>query len=185
MHGPHHGHHTPMPTEVPVPPGSAAESLVIGTDFHDSWAETAAQPGLSALGQFLRCMALTPRWVERCMALRNRAVELVGLQNLGGLGHFDRSRPESGYRPGDRIGIFTLRSVTFEEAVFGIDDTHLDVRLSVHRHEPAAGRVQVTITTAVKIHNRLGRLYMIPVKPMHRIIAPTVLKAVALQPRPA
>jgi len=167
-----------MPIEVNAPVGSAADSLVDGASFHDSWAADAAEPDLSALGQFLKCARQTPRWIESCMALRNWAVGLVGLQRLGGLSSFDHAKPQSAFQPGERIGIFTLLSSRFEEAVLGIDDAHLDVRLSVHRQTTATGTVRVTVTTVVKVHNTLGRLYMLPVKPMHRIIAPVVLNAV-------
>lgn len=51
--------------------------------------------------------------------------------------------------------------------------------LSVHRQETAPGQVQVTVTTVVKVRNLLGHLYMLPVKPMHKRIAPAVLRAVA------
>lgn len=174
-----------MPIEVAAPAASVAESLIVGATYHDSWAADAAEPQLSALGQFLKCIGSTPRWVESCMALRNWAVGLVGLvglKHLGGLSHFDRAKPETAYRVGDRIGIFRLLSVSFDEAVFGIDDSHLDVRLSVHRLATTAGPVRITTTTVVKVHNALGRLYMLPVKPMHRLIAPRVLMAVT---RPA
>lgn len=53
------------------------------------------------------------------------------------------------------------------------------VTLSVHRQQLPDAQVRITITTVVNQHNWLGRLYMLPVKPMHRIIAPSVLKAIA------
>ncbi len=171
--------------EVSPPPGSQAESLVAGASFHDAWAAYAAEPSLPALGQFLKALEGTPRWVEACMALRNSLVRLVGLKHLGGLGRLDRQKPAAAYRPGDRVGIFTLLSASDDEAIFGIDDAHLDVRLSVHRRTEQAGAVLLTVTTAVKVHNVLGRLYMLPVKPMHRIIAPTVLNKVAQATLPA
>ena len=43
---------------------------------------------------------------------------------------------------------------------------------------PVAGRqdqVAITITTVVHVNNLLGHLYMLPVAPMHRRIAPAVL----------
>lgn len=162
-----------------VPTGSLVSRLVPGSDFHDAWSATAADPALSALGQYLKAAAATPGWVSACMALRNRAAAAVGLKDLGALGAFDRAKPEQAYGPGDRIGIFTLLENTFDEVLLGDRDKHLDVTVSVHRQELAPSAVLVTITTVVKVHNLLGRLYMLPVKPMHRIIAPSVLGAVS------
>lgn len=165
--------------EAAPPAGSQAQAFCRGSTFHDAWAITAAEPGLPALGQFLKSVARTPRWVNACMALRNRAVRLVGLKDVGALDDIDRAKPVDAYRPGDRIGIFTLRSATPDEAVLDIGDRHLDVQLSVHRSTPAAGApVRVTVTTAVHVHEMLGHLYMMPVRPMHRLIAPAVLGAV-------
>ena len=79
--------------------------------------------------------------------------------------------------------MFTLFENTPDEALLGDHDRHLSVTLSVHRTPANAdGAVQVTVTTVVQVHNRLGRAYMLLVEPMHKLIAPTVLKAVA-QPR--
>lgn len=161
------------------PRNSRIERLIPGAYFHDAWAVQAGDPSLSALGQFLKAIEATPSWVNHCMALRNRVVEKLGLKNLGGLCAFDPTKPATAYRPGDRVGIFTLFEQSFDEVLLGDKDKHLDVTLSVHRHACASGDVQVTVTTVVHVHNLLGRLYMIPVQPMHKLIAPAVLRAVA------
>lgn len=113
------------------------------------------------------------------MALRNRAVSLVGLKDLGSLSGVANNKPPSEYRAGDRVGIFTLFQNTFDEALLGDSDNHLNVVLSVHRAmRPDAQSVTVTVTTVVHVKNVLGRIYMLPVKPMHRIIAPAMLGAI-------
>ncbi len=105
---------------------------------------------------------------------------MVGLKNLGAFDQIDMSKSEKDYKAGDRVGIFTLISNTFDEVLLGDKDKHLDVTLSVHRAvEDNAGVVVVTFTTVVHVHNLPGRLYMLVVAPMHRMIAPSVLTAVA------
>jgi hypothetical protein len=42
-------------------------------------------------------------------------------------------RTASAYKPGDRIGIFTLFEATDDEVLLGDRDKHLDVVLSVHK----------------------------------------------------
>jgi len=170
-------------TETQAPRASAVEALMPGAYFHDAWQVPAADPGLDALGQFLRVARTTPRWVERLMALRNRLVALVGLKNLGGLAQIDAAKPASSYRPGDRVGIFTLISSSDTEVLLGDRDKHLDVVVSVHTRAAAAsaaspGPVMVTVTTVVHVHNWLGRLYMLPVAPLHRVIARSLVAAV-------
>jgi hypothetical protein len=55
----------------------------------------------------------------------------------------------------------------------------IDVVLSTHKSRVDASRVPVTATTVVKVRNLLGPLYMIPVRPVHRRIAPAVLASLA------
>lgn len=166
------------PTAVEPPAGSRIADRLAGADFFDAWSIDAADPSLSALGQFLKAVQTTPRWVETCMNLRNRAVQLVGLKDLGELSEINPAKPPADYRPGDRVGIFTLFENTPDEVLMGDRDKHLDVVLSVHCARPAGQPVRVTVTTVVHTKNWLGRLYMIPVKPMHKLISPSVLRAI-------
>lgn len=166
------------PTAIAPPAGSRIALRLEGADFHDAWAIDAADPSLSALGQFLKSARATPRWVDACMTLRNRAVQLVGLKNLGELSGIHPARPDADYRPGERVGIFTLFENTPDEVLLGDRDKHLDVVVSVHCARPAGQPVRVTVTTVVHTKNRLGRLYMLPVRPMHKLIAPSVLRAI-------
>ena len=153
--------------------------LLPGAYFHDAWAIAAADPALDALGQFLRVAKGTPPWIERLMALRNRMVSTLGLKNLGGLSQIDSAKNASEYQPGDRVGIFTLFSKTPDEVMLGDKDKHLDVVVSVHKGAAAEdGAVVVTVTTVVHVHNWLGRLYMVPVAPAHRVIARAMVRAV-------
>jgi len=177
---------SPAPQETTAPSNSLVAKLVPGAYFHDAWAVPAGDPGLTALGQFLKAAGQTPRWVSACMSLRNRVVSLFGLKNLGGLENLPRHKAESDYRPGDRVGIFTLFENTPGEVLLGDKDKHLDVTLSVHLTPQAAdGTSLITLTTVVRVHNLLGRAYMLPVTPMHRLIAPTVLRAVGQGPAAA
>ena len=83
------------------------------------------------------------------------------------------------------MGIFTLVENTPDEVLLGDSDKHLDVVLSVHCARAAGQPVRVTVTTVVHTKNRLGRLYMLPVKPMHRLISPSVLRAIGAPARAA
>lgn len=146
--------------ETVAPTNSLVESYLAGSDFHDSWSVTSRAVGLPALGHFIAAVKRAPRWVDRCMALRNRAVSLVGLKNLGDLSAVPHGKAPSEYRPGERVGIFTLLENTPDEALLGDKDKHLDVVLSVHRAaRPGTNDVLVTVTTVVHVHNALGRIY--------------------------
>lgn len=70
-----------------------------------------------------------------CMAVRNRIVQLAGLKNLGALSELAADKMAASYKTGDRVGIFTVFENHFDEALIGDKDKHLDVALSIHRHE--------------------------------------------------
>jgi hypothetical protein len=163
----------PEPHLTSPPPGARIRAQLSGAHFHDAWAVPAARPELSPLEQFLRAARATPAWVESCMRLRNRLVQPFGLKNLGDMAALQPNRSASAYGVGDRVGIFTLFEQHPDELLLGDRDRHLDVTLSVHQ----TGGV-VTLTTVVHIHGLLGRLYMLPVAPMHHLIAPAVLRKV-------
>ena len=112
------------------------------------------------------------------MALRNRIVALFGLKNLGGIAQIDPNKMASDYQAGDPVGIFTLISNTTNEVLLGDSDKHLNVVVSVHKQTNAAEEdTTITVTTVVHVHNWLGRLYMIPVTPAHKIIARSMVRA--------
>ncbi len=167
-----------MPQITSVPLGSQIADLIPGSYFYDAWQVQVSQTHLSAFEHFLKAAKKTPRWVSMCMSIRNRVVGLFGLKNLGNLDDVTTIRDADTYKAGDRVGIFTLYENTFDEVLLGDKDKHLDVTLSVHR-SVINERVFITITTVVKVHNALGKIYMIPVTPMHRIIVPSVLKTIA------
>jgi hypothetical protein len=174
--------HAPMksqPIETHAPDGSEVQQLVAGSYFHDAWSIDAIEPNLDPLGRFLRVANNTPSWIDAAMNLCNRTVELPGIKDLGGFSDLNKSKDASAYKPGDRVGIFTLISQSGTEVLLGDHDKHLDVVVSVHQQKAAQStQTVVTVTTAVKVHNWLGRLYMIPVRPAHRAIAQAMVRAV-------
>ncbi len=163
-----------MITLIPVPPATRISADIPGSYFHDCYLMPLAHGGRSALEIFLATLARSPRWVEALMALRNRVVGLFGLKNLGHMGSLPPLKSAADYRVGERIGIFTLLSVSNDEVIVGDDDKHLHVKVSLCK-VIRDGREAVTMTTVVHIHNLLGRIYMFFVAPMHRIIAPAVM----------
>jgi hypothetical protein len=168
-----------QPIEAFPQADSAIRELIPGSYFHDSWSIEAAEPNLDPLSQFLRVAKSTPRWIDEAMKLRNRIVSLFGIKDLGSLSEVSASKQASDYKPGDRVGIFTLISMSENEVLLGDNDRHLKVVVSVHRQATElAAQAVVTVTTVVMVHNWFGRLYMVPVRPAHRVIARTVVRAI-------
>jgi len=60
------------------------------------------------------------------------------------------------------------------ELLLGADDRHLDFRISI-QCTGIDGGSELRVVTVVKFTNSLGRIYFLPVKPIHRIIVPAMM----------
>jgi hypothetical protein len=141
--------------------------------FYDAYEVQQGENGESALQAALRLGSVTPSWFDFLMTTRNRIVGWFGLKNLGKFSAIDRSKAPDDYRVGDRVGIFTLSSISPEEVILVDDDKHLRAQISVFK------RCNVTISTVVHVHNFLGKAYLFFVIPAHRLIVPPLLKRLA------
>jgi hypothetical protein len=155
--------------------GSEISRRLGGAHFHDCYAVAIAPTAQTALELYLGAVAQTPAWVNRLMALRNRVVRLFGLKNLGHLNALNASNSVGDYRLGDRIGIFSLLYLSDDEVILGDSDKHLNVQVSVCKVGQGE-RCVLHVATVVHIHNTMGRIYMMLVKPVHQLIVPAVLR---------
>ena len=160
--------------EIDVPAASAIARQLHDAEFFDCYEVPIAGADVSALAFYLNVVSGSPQWVNRLMALRNHIVGFVGLKNLGRLHDVSLVKTAADYRVGDRVGIFSLLSVTDDEVILGDSDKHLDVKVSVCKLQRGEHR-SAAVSTVVHIHNLLGRVYMLFVAPVHRLIVPAVL----------
>jgi Protein of unknown function (DUF2867) len=165
--------------QIPVPENSRIHPSLTGSDFADCYQLAVSDASLTALGVYLKAVAQTPHWVELLMRARNRIVGVFGLKDLGSLGGIDKRKATADYTVGDRVGIFTIHSLSDNEVIFADSDKHLDAKISVCK-TGAGQQCCVAISTVVHIHNALGRVYMFFVVPVHRIIVPAMLKRISL-----
>lgn len=158
---------------VDVPVESEISEKLSGAHYFDSYQVPIEHKDRSALQIYLDTVAETPRWINRLMATRNNVVSALGLKNLGHLGAVEATKSTVEYHVGDRVGIFTLLSISDREVILGDSDKHLDVRVSVYKDSNKTE--SVVISTVVHIHNLLGRMYMLFVTPVHKLIVPAML----------
>ncbi len=153
---------------VPIEAASVLHAQLPAADFAHACQAPALRQGRSALQAYRDMAATVPGWFDGLMAVRNGGMRLLGMKDLGALrAVHDRADP----RPGERIGIFTLQQCTADTIVLEDDDRHLRVQLALQWR----GDV-LEIATVVHTHNRFGRLYMLPVAPLHRWIVPRLLR---------
>ncbi|BBE71852.1 DUF2867 domain-containing protein [Oharaeibacter diazotrophicus] len=118
---------------------------------------------MTALGAWNRMIGGRMPLVSAAMRLRDAVCRPFGIAPIGG---FRSDRRPDVVRPGDRLDFFTVEDVADDRLVLTVRDHHLDVMNAVTIVDR-----RLTVTTSVVVHNALGRLYMLPVGPAHRLIA--------------
>ena len=164
-------------TATDVPEESALRPLLPEAYFFDAWRAPLNGASLTPAGIFLQTVKATPAWVTRLMALRNLIVRQLGLKDVGPM-TVVTDKPAQDYRIGDRLGIFSVFGNTANELLLGIDDRHLDVRVSVLKQ--GGELASYTVSTVVKVHNWLGRAYMLPVGRIHPLVVKALMRRAAV-----
>ncbi|MET3105206.1 hypothetical protein AAKU67_000954 [Oxalobacteraceae bacterium GrIS 2.11] len=160
---------------VSVPPNSQISQHLVNANFFDAFQINLKPCKRTALEIYLEVIAKTPSWISFLMALRNRAAPMFGIKNLGSLNNINYTKKPDEYRVGDRVGIFTIHSMTDNEVILTDSDQHLDAKVSVCKMPASQTENVVTVSTVVHVHNLLGHVYMFFVVPFHKRIVPSVL----------
>ena len=148
---------------VALPPGASIAPLYPGSNLADAYAvdlPTARARELDMESLARQLLGSQPGWARKLMVLRDAIVARFGIQTAKQLGA----------KPGKRIGIFRIYSVSDDEIILGEDDSHLDFRLSVLRNRDAGRHGSVTVSSVVHCHNWVGRAYIMLIRPFHKLI---------------
>ncbi len=149
-------------SRIAPPAESAIRDWYPGASLVDSFAVTLPPSAPTDIGRLAALLfADLPLWFRVLLAIRDRLVTLFGVKATGDL------------VADDHVAFFPVLSRSADEIVMGADDSHLDFRASVLLRR-ADNRLAVT--TAVRCHNLLGRLYLAAILPFHILIAISVLR---------
>ncbi len=157
-----------------VPHDSLLQTTLADADFYDAYEAPLNDRALSPTEIFLRASRATPQWVGVAMTLRNQIVRRLGLKDVGTMREYGGKSADT-YRVGDRLGIFHIFGKTENELLLGIDDRHLDVRVSLMKSEQNS-LSRYVVSTVVHMHNRLGRIYMAPVGRIHPLVVRAMMR---------
>lgn len=167
--------------QVEVPTGSAIQAALKRTDFADAYEVQLARPERTVSEAYVAIFCNAPPWVHGLMNLRGYFAVCLGLTHPFDARDVGLSVRQSS-EIGQRVGSFTVQSIHANELIVGDDDKHLNFRISTIKTE-REGVFYITVSTAVEIHNTLGRVYLFVVKPFHRFLAPYLVKRAALSGR--
>jgi hypothetical protein len=119
-----------------------------------------------------------PKWADRLLVVRDKIVGMFGLKTTNSLVRSKGQTEGAKYQIGESLGMFKLFDQSDNEFVLGENDKHLDFRVSLllETLDYETDKMRLSITTAVKFNNNLGRVYFFPVKPIHKILVRAMLK---------
>ena len=100
-----------------------------------------------------------PSWIIRLLKVRNSIVKPFGLNTNRRITDMECERNQ-------------------HEIIFGMSDKHLTFYVSLWCKVSEANSQTLRITTIVKYHNRLGKLYFFVVRPFHKVIIRSLLERV-------
>ena len=118
-----------------------------------------------------------PAWTRFLLGIRETLASLIGLKTAKDMdiaGQLSKFRGEVG----QSIALFHVRDRTPTEILTGEQDKHLDFSLSfIGQTKP--NHFEVILATTVIFKGWLGKVYFLPVKPIHRMLVPAMLRRMA------
>ncbi len=151
------------------------DMLLPGANFGDIYSLAVNGLELDAIAASQQVFGQAPGWIKWLLTVRNLIVKPFGLI----------SGRERTAQPSPRVGILPVIRQSTNHVVLGLNDRHLDFRVLIEIEDRGAAWQEISVSTAVKTHNPLGRVYLAIVKPFHRIIVPAMLMQVGPDRSPA
>jgi len=165
-------------TGVPLRQGTLIEHALPHIHYADAYrvlVRAGAPPDLDTLVRAV--FATTPAWIVTLLRLRNTLVRPFGLKTAPPA---PTAASLLALQPGAVIGIFRVIARSDTEIILGDNDRHLDFRVGILR-QVEHGQAAVTVCTIVAFHHWLGRLYFVPVRPIHRLIVPALMRRAVIR----
>jgi hypothetical protein len=162
--------------QVAIPSRSAIATAFTSVNLADAFS-IQLPPGAcrnpDVLARFI--FSVQPSWIGVLTNLRDAIVAGFGLKTAAHLATLS-SDPAA-----RRISIFRVFGSSETEVVLGENDKHLDFRVSIlcTPDSPQNTGNQLTLSTVVHCHNRLGRTYLSVIAPFHRQVVKASLRRAA------
>ncbi|MGY2284491.1 DUF2867 domain-containing protein [Pseudomonas gingeri] len=142
-----------------------------GADLLDTYAVRLPVKDACALEVTRQMLSHSAWWFRVLITLRDMVMRRFGVKTSTQL--------RNGHAGAPVVDFFPILHETDQEVVLGVDDRHLDFRLSVKVQRNDAGPDRLLVTSVVRCHNRLGRVYIGVIKPFHHLVVRSNLARLA------
>jgi hypothetical protein len=162
--------------QVAVPSQSAVATAFKSVNLADAFSihlPSDASINPDVLARFI--FSEQPSWIAALTKVRDAIVARLGLKTAKHLATLSSDATAK------RISIFKVYDTSETEVVLGENDKHLDFRVSIlcTPGSPRNTGNQLTLSTVVHCHNRLGRAYLSVIAPFHRQVVKASLRRAA------
>jgi hypothetical protein len=165
--------------QISIPADSLIEKNEFSIDYSDCFSGQfhAEQP--VALAECVRyCLNNWPTWIMILLRIRNFLVIPFGLITSTE-SEKDHRYPVISISKGSQARIFEVAEFTNEEVLLFVTDKHLDAWLSIIIKD-LPGQQEIIMSTAVKFHNLIGKIYFFFINPFHKVIVRSLLNRVII-----
>ncbi len=167
-----------QPYSIAIPNDSLILQDPLKIDYQDAYAiripAKFAVPPAHLVKLFFECI---PNWASALLGIREVLAKLIGLKTAQGI-NVQQQLQEYRGEPGQSIALFHTLKRSDTEILTGENDSHLDFRLS-YIGQTKQDTFEIILATTVQMNSWIGRLYFLPVKPIHRILVKALLKRMA------
>ena len=140
-------------------PDSLIENY-LPADYYDSFSKELHNKNAISTDEFVDiAFNQLPSWIIRLLKVRNSIVKPFGLNTNRRITDMKCERNQ-------------------HEIIFGMSDKHLTFYVSLWCKVSEANSQTLRITTIVKYHNRLGKLFFFVIRPFHKVIIRSLLERV-------
>jgi hypothetical protein len=168
----------PKVRKVAFPVESQLHGKLDQAFYSDAFETDLVDASLTPVEIATRALVSTPAWVDGLVKLRDLIASSLGLKAVGRL-KLGVGQPSREPAVGDAFSIFRVVFVDRSELVLGIDDTNLDVRMSFLKRLTES-HASYVVSSWITTHNALGRIYMLPVAPVHRLLIGLMMRGVPM-----
>jgi len=150
----------------------------IQSDYADSYSVPLNTEDLTIERVGKSFFTAAPAWVEALLILRDKIVGMIGLKIGNDASNKGKLITNFKCEIGEQLALFKVFDKNEHEVILGEDDKHLDFRVSLFLDRQ---NNTLAISTVVKVNNWMGRLYLLHVIPLHKIIVPTMVTGMVRQ----
>jgi len=157
-----------MISEIKFPEATLVNGKELKPYYRDCFKVPVSLPDLEAKNVYHSIFGFLPVSVQWALKVRNALVSLIGFSAA----NTQMSLSLEDIVAGKNAGFLTIESVSTTEVICGAYEKNMDMWLSVLK----LSEQEFAISTLVNLKTTSGKVYMILIKPFHKLVAKHCIK---------